>query len=175
MKKKCVIFDIDGTLANLDHRLHHLEGIQIDCSCGGKPSYEDGLYSCEKCKDTGVIGKPDWVAFHKDCHLDKPIPEIVMLFKLLSQDYTIFYCTGRSESNRSVTEDWLINYVSEYSHELLMRPNKDFRSDFIIKKEMLDFIRIRHEVIMVFEDRDRNVKMYRDEGVVCLQVKEGAY
>lgn len=25
-KPDCIIFDIDGTLANIDHRLHHLEG-----------------------------------------------------------------------------------------------------------------------------------------------------
>ena len=57
-----------------------------------------------------------------------------------------------------------------------MRKNGDFRKDFIIKKEIYEkFIKPKYEVLFVLEDRDQAVKMWREEGLTCLQVAPGNF
>ena len=59
---------------------------------------------------------------------------------------------------------------------MLMRRTKDYRSDDIVKKEMLDEMRaIGYNPTLVFDDRDRVVKMWRENGLRCFQVAEGDF
>ncbi len=56
-----------------------------------------------------------------------------------------------------------------------MRADKDSRKDFIIKKEILEVIRKDFddpEILFVVDDRPSVVKMWREEGLVCLQCAE---
>jgi hypothetical protein len=57
-----------------------------------------------------------------------------------------------------------------------MRPEKDRRDDDIIKFELLHKLREDGwDPVMAFDDRDRIVRMWRANGIPCLQVAEGDF
>lgn len=59
---------------------------------------------------------------------------------------------------------------------LLMRNKRDFRPDEVIKKEIFEKeIDPKYNVICVFDDRDKVVKMWRDLGILCNQVYYGDF
>lgn len=59
----------------------------------------------------------------------------------------------------------------KFEHEI----GDDHRSDEIVKKEMLDDIEKRFNVIGVFDDRDRVVSMWRENGLQCYQINYGDF
>lgn len=78
---KTIIFDIDGTLADIKHRRPFLEQ-----------------------------EKPDWAAFNDAMGDDTPNTPVVTLYRTLwdSGQYNIILTSGRSESDRKITEQWLV-------------------------------------------------------------------
>lgn len=147
-----VIFDIDGTLADLTHRLHYIKN-----------------------------GNRNWKAFNELQHLDAPISQMIVLMQKLygdsatgDQGYTILCVSGRGEETRAITEKWLYKHGA-FPEQLYMRPAGDYRKDTIIKKEILDQIRIDYpneEISFVVDDRTSVVKMWREQGLICLQCAE---
>ena len=147
--KRCYIFDIDGTIADLTHRRHH------------------------------VATKPkNWPAFHAGCVDDKPIDHIRTLLGHIREGTTapIIYVSGRNEAQRENTEQWIELHGFPLAFHLYMRADGDFRDDSIVKLELLQRLRADgFEPIMAFDDRDRVVKMWRDNGVPCAQVAPGDF
>ncbi len=145
MAEEIVIFDIDGTLADVSERLHHIKK---------KPK--------------------DWDAFFKGIPQDKAIRSMVRLCNILYESgIKILLCTGRREQDRAETVKWLAQQGVNY-HELILRPNGDRRSDVIVKREMLAGID-RNKILFVVEDRSGVVEMWRSEGLVCLQCAPGEF
>jgi predicted kinase len=160
--KKCIIFDIDGTLANVEHRRHYV-----------------------------ADGNKQWGKFFDAMSEDPPIDDVCELASLISDyrymikahyfeyPYDIFVCSGRPETHKQITEEWLKENVSmlwDESPELLMRPENDYRSDVIIKREMLAHIRSQgYDVMFVVDDRQSVVDMWRSEGITCLQCAPGDF
>jgi hypothetical protein len=153
---KCIIVDIDGTLANIDHRKHLLPTLR-----------ENGDYE--------PSGR-SWDAFHAAAVDDAPYPEIVTLVNAMScAGYQIILCTGRGEETREHTNCWLLSQ-GVFFDRLVMRPYKDHRKDDVLKSEMLDGLLAEGlEPLFVIEDRARVVAMWRARGLRCLQVCEGDY
>ena len=149
---KCYIFDIDGTLADLTHRLHHVKT---------RPK--------------------NWPAFHAGCGDDAPFPHMQNLISRLWLTTDIVFMSGRNEANRKVTTDWLIKHgfagpSLNPTIRLYMRADDDYRNDDIIKLELLQKLRDDGwEPVMAFDDRDRVVKMWRDNGIPCAQVAPGDF
>ncbi len=144
---KAVIFDIDGTLANIQHRRMY------------------------------VASKPkNWRAFNLAMVNDTVYPDILELYNLFKEaGYTMIIVSGRSEESRKVTEEWLAKYEIVYT-KLYMRPLKDNRSDAIVKQEILQQILENGYVpLMAIDDRNRVVNMWRSNGIRCLQVCDGDY
>ena len=146
---KIVIFDIDGTLADIRHRLHHIKD-------GGR----------------------NWDGFFEAAVDDKPIKQMIELLKSL-MDYRVILVSGRPERIRKLTGDWLEKHqmtMGDYDYEdLYMRPDGDHRPDYVLKKEILGKIREDYpgeEVLFVVDDRPSVVKMWREEGLICLQCAE---
>lgn len=85
--------------------------------------------------------------------------------------------SGRNERYRDVTEYWLRQHsLFPFRGGLLMRPLHDHRSDEEVKKDLyLQHIQPFYNVLYVFDDRNKVVKMWRDLGLTCLQVAEGAF
>jgi hypothetical protein len=87
----------------------------------------------------------------------------------------IILVSGRMEKNREVTETWLIKNLIHHT-ALFMRPTDDIRNDTIVKQEIYEReIKGKYNVLFVLDDRDRVVRMWRDQGLKCLQVAEGDF
>jgi predicted kinase/uncharacterized HAD superfamily protein len=146
MTKKCIIVDIDGTVADCSHRLHHIKG----------PTKR-------------------WDKFWIGMENDKPLHHIITIVRAMYNSYdggrtTVIVVTARDENVRAQTEAWLNTHGIQYD-QLLMRGAADYRKDAIVKKEILDKIRADgYEVLFALEDRDHNVEMFRANDVPCLQV-----
>ena len=75
-----IIFDIDGTLYDHNHRLKYL--------------FSD---------------PPNWERFKSDIHLDTKISEINDLLISLNKDHRIIFCTGRDRSLEEITITQILN------------------------------------------------------------------
>jgi hypothetical protein len=145
MVEEIVIFDIDGTLADVSERVHHINK---------KPK--------------------NWDAFFQGIPQDKAIRSMVRLCNILyASGIKIILCSGRSDQYRSETVEWMAQQGVNY-HELLLRRNNDRRSDVVVKREMLAGID-RSQILFVVEDRSGVVEMWRSEGLVCLQCAPGEF
>jgi hypothetical protein len=57
-----------------------------------------------------------------------------------------------------------------------MRSDKDYRADYIVKREMLDKIRADgYDPVLVFDDRTSVVNMWREAGLRAVQVAPGDF
>ena len=84
-------------------------------------------------------------------------------------------CWFWNPETRAVTEKWLTENEIWYK-ALYMRPAADYRSDDIIKAEILDqMIAAGKTPYMVFDDRNQVTDMWRERGIRCLQVAPGNF
>lgn len=146
---RAYIFDIDGTVADGEHRRHHVTG-----------------------------ERKDWKSFHEEMHLDPPILHMRPLIHALWHVGYVIYVTGRMESGRDVTVRFLIQHQFDLSGRplLYMRRDGDYRDDVVVKLEILAQIRADGYVpMMAFDDRKRVVDMWRREGIPCMHVAEGDF
>lgn len=144
MQGKTIIFDLDGTLCNIDHRLHHIINPQK---------------------------KKDYDAFYKACVHDDPIrPVINTLITMRNSFYDIEIWTGRSEQVRKETEDWLVRHSINPLYLTRMRPIGNYIPDDKLKEDWLS--KSSFKPYIVFEDRQRVVDMWRKYGITCFQVAQ---
>lgn len=87
----------------------------------------------------------------------------------------IILVTGREDTYRPLTEEWLKDQGVTYN-KLLMRKGGDHRRDNIIKKKIYEAeIKGKYNVRFVLDDRQRVVDMWREQGLLVLQVADGDY
>lgn len=109
---------------------------------------------------------------------DRPKLKIIHMLKgRYAQNREIIFVSGRPESCRGDTEAWLRFHLGFPFEHLYMRATGDNRNDAIVKREIFDtHIRFKYNVSLVFDDRDRVVRMWREElGLTCLQVAPGNF
>jgi hypothetical protein len=95
---------------------------------------------------------------------------------MYAQGYSIVFVSGRRESTREQTVAWLQQYLKDGMWaELYMRKDGDYRKDSIIKKEIYDEHLSERNILFVLDDRRQVVDMWREQGLVCLQVAEGNF
>lgn len=89
----------------------------------------------------------------------------------------IMLVSGRQEKYRPVTEYWLRTHrVLVNQMGLWMRTDGDQRPDAVVKQEFYETcIKPYYPVLLVLDDRDSVVKMWRSLGLTCLQVAEGDF
>lgn len=142
---RAIICDIDGTLADCQHRRHFLQSNPVDWN-----------------RFFGAMGSD---------LLIEPVADLVE--SLYCDGYNIILCSGRPEKYRQLTEEWLDCFGVRW-HELHMRMDGDHRSDIIVKREMLREFQSRDlDIRFVIDDRKSVVDMWRDEGLICLQAAPG--
>lgn len=145
---KAVIFDMDGTLADCNHRKVHL------------PNW--GKFFADMHLDTQnppVV----WLA--------KQLDIAARIGANSGESFAIIIVTARPDdlNYHEMTRDWLrlngINYDRMY-----MRKGGDYRPDYLIKREILQqMIDDGYEPILAVDDRPAVVKMWREFGLPCLQ------
>ena len=148
---KIVIFDLDGTLADITTRRNI---------------------------STKDNGKMDWSIFQdpKNIDLDIPNQKVVDMLHMIdnTDKYQIWILSGRSDVTKDATIDWLSKYGINYDH-LIMRPQKHlYMADNDLKQMWLDDIGVDN-VAMVFDDRNQVVDMWRNNGLTVFQVADGDF
>ncbi len=96
---------------------------------------------------------------------DTPLPTIHVIKSLLQTGSRIIYFSGRTEACRIDTSKWILSHIGEYP-ELYMRKEKDQRGDDIVKEELYNtYIKDKYNVIAVFDDRLKVIRMWNKLGV----------
>lgn len=89
----------------------------------------------------------------------------------LEMTHSIIGVSGRKEKFRQVTLDWWRSQARVQPDEFYFRKDDDDRSDDVIKAEIYEeHIRGRFNVIGVFDDRGRVLRMWRDKGFTTFAV-----
>lgn len=129
--KNIILCDIDGTVADNDHRQGLLEKFD------------------------------DWDNFFSGLVNDKPIHQIIELINIDHLNgLDIVFITGRPERYRQLTVDWLKEFF-DFELKILMRADADKRSKMIVKREMVNNSVYRDRVIKVYENDDDLVSLWR--------------
>jgi acid phosphatase class B len=147
MEKNIIVVDIDGTITKVGDRLKYLQQ---------KPK--------------------DWDSFYEHCDEDEPVMEIIDMVDILSERYKIVFCTGRRESVREKTQEWMNDFFINIDDPIIiMRSNNDYRHDTEMKPELLQKHVDLKDVSFILEDRDSMVQKWRGLGLTCLQVADGDF
>ena len=172
-----IIFDIDGTLMDIEHRRHFVSG-----------------------------SKKDWKSFVANIKYDIPNELVAnVMCALNTYNNAIFFLTGRSEAQRELTinqiescgykhqnqcadlrpkDDYERLYYSggHYDQILLMRPDDDYRPDAELKSELFTKLDLAYsdtaiisDTTIIFDDRQSVVDMWRARGLTCFQVTKGDF
>ena len=152
MNKNTVIFDLDGTLANI---------------------------SARKELATKSNGKLDWDVFHdpSNIKLDVPNEPVVKLAQMFAENgFNIVIFSGRSDKTKFTTRSWLSNNRVPFQ-KLIMRDSKisNYTPDDVLKKDMLDKYADINDVFLVVDDRNKVVDMWRSLGLTVFQVADGNF
>lgn len=160
MKDKCIIVDIDGTIA-LDK---HGEIIPTDFTREG------------------------WNEFHK--HMDMydadrfiPIWSTINMIKCIVNDsldtIPIFFVTAREDTGNGKIRDNTLKFIAEYfnwvvGEQLYMRAENDFRSSAEVKRDiLLHDILPNYDVLLAIDDEEDNIKMFQSLGITAYKVYLG--
>lgn len=101
-------------------------------------------------------------------HMDLPIMPVIDLIEKLPPDIIILFVSGRQESCGPDTRKWLVKYCYSgfIKSHLFMRKTGDNRCDTIIKREIYEEnIKGRYNVLAVFDDRPKVIRMWREQGL----------
>lgn len=116
------IVDLDGVVADVRHRLHHLEG-----------------------------RRRDWDAFFAAASEDPPLDEGLAVVGRLVEDHEVVFLTGRPERCRADTERWLERHGLG-GHRVVMRPDGTRRPAAQLKVALLERLGAGRAVGVVVDD-----------------------
>jgi len=141
MKKTAHIYDVDGTLANVDPYLHLVRGPNRD--------YE---------------------AFHEASIDALPNIEVLeMLNNSVYDGHSILIVTSRKDKWRGLTSMWLAKNNIR-SHALFMRQDDDNRPDYEVKKDILDKISNYWHVLHAVDDNPNVIRLWEDHGIPTTKI-----
>lgn len=166
-KPSAIICDLDGTLCNVDHRLHTVRPPK---------DWEEEILLAKKEKRKNIYGwKPDWKSFFYNIPGDSLNNWCEDLITRFSLTHKIVFCSGRPDDYKKVTKDWL-KYNNIWYDDLFMRPRNDSRDDSTVKEIILDFeILTRYTPYFMIDDRKRVFEMWRSRGFTCLACANGDF
>jgi hypothetical protein len=116
------VFDIDGVVADMRHRLTFLDATP-----------------------------PDWPAFFEAAGQDTPLAEGLALTSALAADHDIIWLTGRPERLRATTARWL-GENGFPAGELRMRPDRDRQPARVFKRTELGRLGPDRVAVVVDDD-----------------------
>lgn len=148
--EKVVICDLDGTLCNIDHRLHFTESMP-----------------------------KDWKGFFEGIPQDTVRTDVVkMVREALGQDGKLIFVSARPDTYRNQTMDWLFDNLLGSGLEtkyqcLIMRQANDRRPDTEVKAEIYEKYLKHLNIVKVFDDRPVVIRMWREKGLDVVDCGKG--
>jgi hypothetical protein len=139
MTRPIAIVDIDGVLADVRHRLHHISG-----------------------------RRKRWDAFFASAVDDPPHSEGLAIVAELAQTHEVVFLTGRPERCRDDTQRWLDTHGIG-GHRLVMRPEGDRNPAARVKVGLLRQLAAGREVALVVDDDERVVAAMTQAGYPTLR------
>jgi hypothetical protein len=121
-QRPIAVFDVDGVVADVRHRLHHI---------ARRPK--------------------DWRRFFAGAARDPALDEGVALARHYAEDHRLVWLTGRPEHLRPITERWLRAHDLPVE-TLLMRPGSDRRPALMFKSEQLRRLGGSGRIAVVVDD-----------------------
>ncbi len=113
--------------------------------------------------------------YDRDFSKDKLNEAVANILAYTPVGYRRIIVSGRKDTYREVTFNWLISHGIRVD-ELYMRKADDNRKDSIVKQGIYDsFIKDKYNVEFVLDDRNQVVEMWRQNGLMCLQVSDGDF
>ena len=147
--QKAIICDIDGTLANVEHRRHFVED---------KKNADWDAFNAEMGKDT----------------INEWCKELLKIF--YANGYEVLLVSGRPFEYTYETIFWLDKNEVQYSELFLREKKNDHRKDTIVKTEIYNNkIKGNYDILFVVDDRASVVANWRDLGLICLQCDKGNF
>ena len=182
--KQTVIWDLDGTVADLTHRIPWITVGGPCPSCDGKGKIDvpndkfDGLNSetCVICEGTTKLLKKNYYAFYSDelVIADPPIDITVRWLKACHPDFHIVIVSGRSPENcEDSTLAWLEKHDIKFDHILMRRANihgPDHEEKQLILDMILKVIP-KEDIAFVVDDRPSVVEMWKKNGLKVFPVR----
>ncbi|PJE97996.1 hypothetical protein CUT44_01750 [Streptomyces carminius] len=132
--RSLAVFDLDGTLADVRHRLRHIDG-----------------------------RRRDWDAFFAAAPGDPPLARGVALVRSSAEKHEVVYVTGRPERCRRDTLEWLARHGLP-AGRLLMRGDRDRRPARVTKPELLRRLAAEGTVALVVDDDHQVCDAYEAAG-----------
>ena len=129
---KIAVFDVDGVLADVEHRRHHIIG-----------------------------GRRDWLAFFAAAVDDPSLaPGVVMVHRAQPDAQLIVYLSGRPEQLRVITLEWL-REKGLPPGELVLRPDGDHSPAVRFKLDRLREIAAGFPIALLVDDDEQVVAAVR--------------
>lgn len=149
-EKGIILCDLDGTLANVDHRLHFVKVAEGE--------------------------KKDWKGFFDAIPLDTPRQDVIdIVMEYEGKGHPIFFVSARPDTYREATEAWLEKAFNGYTPNvtLIMRSSRDSRPDTEVKSDMYDKYFKDFPIEAVIDDRPSVIRMWREKGLNVIDVGAG--
>lgn len=139
--RDAVIFDMDGTLADVSSIRHYLK------------KYDNGK------------NYKDFESFHRESVNVPPhshVADCALRAHMLGS--AILIVTARRAKWRHETA-WFLALHGIPSDALYMRRNNDHRPDYEVKKDILNSIRTKYNVIHAYDDNPSVIRLWQEEGI----------
>ena len=141
---EAVVFDLDGVLSDATRRQHYLEW-----------------------------PRRDWETFFEECGEDELIAEVARVLECLDDGLRVVLLTARPIRVQPQTLGWLKRYDLRWDL-LVMRDWGDYMAAPSFKRLTVHELRdYGFDLRLAFEDDQRNVDMFHDEGVPCIYIHSG--
>lgn len=143
--KNIVVCDIDGTVADCEHRKHYLG-----------------------------VDKKDWKGFFSEMEHDTPRHDIYQKAyeEAVANDGELIFVSARPEDYRAQTEAWLRGHGMDHLH-LIMRPKNDKRPDTEVKENIYQKYLAKYNIVKVFDDRPSVIRMWQSHGLDVVDCGNG--
>ncbi len=139
-EQRCVVIDIDGTLADVD------SGLEYD-------------------KD----GKLNWENFVEKMPEYPPNEWCVRLAQIYYQTgFVVYIVTARPERTKDVTVKWLEKHGIPYDFLFMQKGSQSIKAEEFKKGLLMTQLPKKELIEFVVEDTNRVAKMWREEGLTVL-------
>ena len=133
-ERPLAVIDLDGVVADVRHRLHHVTG-----------------------------ARRDWDAFFAAMPHDPVLPEGRVVVERLAADHEIVYLTGRPERTRDDTDAWLGRHGLPRGR-VIMRSERDRRPARVVKPRLLRELAAGRSVAVVVDDDAQVCAAFEKDG-----------